>query len=132
MRLLKKDICNLSDKDIIEQLLLNNEQVIEYLFYEKCKAMFSHIIKEIFSYQVDKNELISELYLYLRDNDWYKLRQFDYRSKLTTWLSVVAIRFFQKRRDELIEKTSKSSLNNKTDEIGYDATIQTIQRIDIT
>lgn len=34
------------------------------------------------------------------------MRQFDYRSKLTTWLTIVAVRFFIKNKDRLIEKES--------------------------
>lgn len=69
----------------------------------------------MFDGKVDRDELVSELFLYLRANDWYKLRQFDYRSKLTTWMSVVAVRFFLKKRDLLIESESSETLISKNE-----------------
>ena len=60
--------------------------------------------------QLDKNELINELYLYLQSDNWYKLRQFDFRSKLTTWLTVVAVRFFRKRKPAMIDSPNNYTL----------------------
>lgn len=98
---------NLSDKDLVNQIILNNEEVIEFLFFEKCNSMFNYILTEIFSHKVNKQELISELYLYLRNNDWKIIRSFEGRSRLTTWLSVVAVRFFFKMRSEMIDSDKK-------------------------
>ncbi|GHT34566.1 hypothetical protein FACS189434_10940 [Bacteroidia bacterium] len=99
-----------SDKDIVEGILANDGQIIRHFFFEKCTPMFGYIIRNVFDYQVKEKELISELYIYLQKDDWYKLRQFDYRSKLTTWMSAVAVRFFQKKRDALIENESSLTL----------------------
>ncbi len=99
-----------SDEELVNGLLANNEKIIKYFFFEKCTPMFCYIIKNIFDYKADKEELISELFIYIQENNWYKLRLFDYRSRLTTWLSVVAIRFFYKKRDELIENSSQNPL----------------------
>ena len=99
-----------SDKELVKGMLANDKRIIHYFLFEACTPMFGYIIKNIFDYKVDRDELINELYLYLHENEWYKLRQFDYRSKLTTWITVVAIRFFQKKRDELIEKDSDATL----------------------
>ena len=121
---------NLSDKELVERLTCNDEKAIRYFFYEKCKPMLGYIIKEIFSYRVEKNELVNELYIYLQENNWHKLRKFDYRSKLSTWMSVVAVRFFQKKRDELIENGVSSALNIQK-ENGYDCQEMMIAKMDI-
>lgn len=72
--------------------------------------MFHYIIHKVFNRQAEKDELVNELYLYLQADDWHKLRQFDYRSRLTTWMKVVAIRFFQKKRNAMIENDSLDTL----------------------
>ena len=100
----------LTDKEIVTGILDNNEKVVSYFFYEECTPIFSYVISRIFDYQVEKDELINELYIYLQENDWQKLRQFNYRSRLTTWLRVVATRFFQKKRAALIENESSETL----------------------
>ena len=102
---------NLSDKDLVSQIVLNNKHVIEYLFFERCSSMFSYIRSEIFSRQISKEELISELYLFLRDKDWKIVREFEGRSKFSTWLSVVSVRFFLKKRAALIDFRSDYTLH---------------------
>lgn len=101
------------DRQIVDGILSNDKQLIGYFFNEKCSKLLAYIILNVFDGHVDRRELISELFLYLAKNDWYKVRQFDFRSKLMTWLSVVSIRFFQKKREELIGKSDIYSLNRK-------------------
>lgn len=100
---------NYTDKDIIAGILLNNESIIKYFLFEKCKPIISNVIYNVFNNKANRDELINELYLYLASNEWYKIKQFDYRSKLTTWLTVVAVRYFIKNKDRLIEKASSSA-----------------------
>ena len=95
-----------TDEQIVDGILSNNKKVIEFFFFKKCSFLLAYIIKNVFDYHVKKEELISELYLYICSDDWHKLRQFDYRSQLITWISVVAIRFFTKKREQLIENSS--------------------------
>lgn len=126
----KPPTLHISDEELVSGILNNDEAIIRHLLFEHCTPMFTYIIRSVFDYRADKDELINELYLYLRDNNWHKLRQFDYRSKLTTWLSVVAIRFFQKKRETLIENVSDSTLYREKEKV-YDEQTQTIQRIDV-
>ena len=39
-----------------------------------------------------------DFYLFLRENDWERLRKFEFKASLNTWLTVVAVRFFQKKK----------------------------------
>ena len=101
------------DHALVDGILNNDRRLIEYFFNKKCSGLFAYIIVNIFDGNVDKRDLMQELFLYLAKNDWYKVRQFDFRSKLMTWVTVVAVRFFQKKRKELMEKSSPASLNDK-------------------
>jgi len=105
----KPDLNALTDQQIIEFLIRGNCQVTQYLFYEKCSSMFGYIIKEVFNYNVEKDELVNELYLYLSENNWKKVREFEGRSRLTTWLSVISVRFFCKRKKKMIESDSRNA-----------------------
>ena len=125
-----KDIEQYTDEQIIIGIINNDHSMIEYFFFKKCKSLFAYIIQSVFNYQIDENTLISELYIYLQANDWYKLKQFDYRSKLTTWTSVVAVRYFQKKRELLIESETSQALNGKTD-YGFNPNFCVERRIDI-
>lgn len=102
-----------SDRDIVEGILSNNPTIIEHFFFRECKPLFVYIIRSVFDGGQEINELVNEFYLYLQHDDWCKVRQFDYRSKLLTWMSVVAIRFFQKKRMLMIEFESIEALYDK-------------------
>ena len=88
-----------SDKEIVDGILRNDSKIIEYFFFNRCSPMFAFIISKIFNNRAEKDELVNELFLYLNQNDWYKIRQFDFKSKLTTWVSVVAVRFFIRKKN---------------------------------
>ena len=118
-----------SDQDIVERLLLNENKVVEFFFFKKCGPLLGYIIKEIFHGQAQKEELVNELYIYLSQNNWYKLRQFDYRSKLTTWVGVVATRFFIRKKDLLIDYAPTNVLNKKN--ASWDPFSKSIKRGDI-
>lgn len=103
-----------TDKQIIDGILSNDRPVIEYFFCKKCSNLFSYIVYSVYGGQVALEELVNEFYIYVADDNWKKIRQFDFRSKLMTWVGVVAIRFFQKKREELIENYSADALIEKT------------------
>lgn len=89
---------SLNDRELVALLIANDPEAIEYLFFNRCNGMFAHIIRSVFGSQGTKEELITEFYLYLFENDWEKLRNFEFKSGLNTWLTVVALRFFKKKR----------------------------------
>lgn len=119
----------ITDREIVDGILRNDSQIIYHFFFVQCAPMFAYIVRSVFDNRADGRELVSELYLYLSDDNWYKVRQFDFRSRLTTWLSVVAIRFFQKKRDSLIENESQEPPIHK--ERGYLTSSSIDRRIDI-
>lgn len=92
-----------TDQEIVTAILANDSKMIEYFFCKRCSKLLSYIAVSMFNKRIDRNELINELLIYIASENWHKLTQFDFRSSLMTWMSVVSIRFFQKRRKELID-----------------------------
>lgn len=88
----------LSDRELVSLLFANDQEAIEYVFFYRCNGMFAHIIHSVFQSQVKKEELITEFYLYLSENNWSRLRNFEFKSGFNTWLTVIAVRFFKKKR----------------------------------
>ena len=113
---------SLSDRQLVELLLVNDQEAVEYVFFHRCEGMFAHIVHSVFQSQGKKEELISEFYIYLSENDWSRLRQFEFKSALNTWLTVIAVRFFRKKRisqtklvvvePQLIVETQKNEVDD--------------------
>ena len=103
----EKDI---TDKEIVDGILRHDPEIIEYFFIKKCSKLFVYLVNSIFNGRVEKEELINELFLYIANSDWKKLREFNYQSSLLTWVTVVATRFFIKKRELLIENDSSETL----------------------
>lgn len=89
---------SLPDRELVGLLLANDQEAVEYVFFHRCNGMFAHIIHSVFQSQRKKEELITEFYLYLCENDWNRLRKFEFKSSLNTWLTVIAVRFFRKKQ----------------------------------
>ncbi len=123
------DLDSYSDLQLVNGLFAGDSLVIEYFMCRKCRSIFDYILFSVFNNHINPDELISELFLYLSSNDWAKLRLFDYRSKLTTWVSIVAVRFFLKKRDELIETHQISPLITK--EQGFNPGAKIDRRMDL-
>ena len=99
----------MTDQQIIQGLIERNNAITQEFFFERCKPLFYAIIRKVFSYEVDHDEFVNELYVYLMENDAARLKQFEGRSSLYQWLKVTATRFFIKKRDLLIEDISKET-----------------------
>lgn len=100
----------MTGKQIIEALTALDERVTRQFFFGNCRPLFLSIIRNVFSYEVDYDEFVNEFYLYLMENDAYRLRQFEGRSSIYQWMKVVAIRYFIAKRDRMIENESQSTL----------------------
>ena len=98
----------MTDQEIIRGLIARDNRVTEEFFFEKCRPLFCKIISLVFSYEVDYDEFVNELYLYLMENDAKKLKNFDYRSSVYMWLKIVAIRYFIKKRGRMIDMASNN------------------------
>ena len=89
---------SLSDRELVDLLLANDEEAVEYLFFMRCNGMFAHIACSVFQSQTCKEELITDFYFFLSENNWNRLRKFEFKAGLNTWLTVIALRFFKKMR----------------------------------
>lgn len=104
----------MTDKEIIQGLIARDNRVTEEFFFVKCRPLFCSVMKKVFSYEVDYEEIINELYIYLMEKDAEKLRNFQYRSTVYQWLKVLSIRFFIKKRAKMIDDASQETPYNMT------------------
>ena len=100
----------MTDREIIQGLIAKDNCVTRDFFFVKCKPLFISIIKIVFAYKVEYDEMVNDLYVYLMEDDAYKLRNFQYRSSVYQWLKILAIRYFIKKRGHMIDDNSQETL----------------------
>lgn len=122
----------MTDRETIQALIDRDNGVTEQFFYVRCRPLLTAIMHSVFSYPVEYDEMVSELYRYLMDDDGKRIRQFQFRSSLYQWLKVVATRFFIHRRDSLIADASKESNNEKCEDEVVDTVMSVARNIDIS
>ena len=99
----------MTDQVIIQGLIARDNRVTKEFFFDKCRPLFYSIMTKVFDYEVEYDEMVNELYVYLMENDAIKLRNFEYRSSVYQWLKVLAIRFFINKRGRMIDDTSQET-----------------------
>ena len=99
----------MTDQEIIKGLIARDNRVTEEFFFVKCRPLFMSVMRQVFDYEVEYDEMVSELYIYLMEDDAIKLRNFEYRSSVYQWLKILSIRFFIKKRSRMIENTSQET-----------------------
>lgn len=122
----------MTDYEIIQGLLGRDNRVTHDFFYVKCRPLLTAVMRLVFRYQVEYDEMVSELYAYLMEDDAARLRQFQYRSSVYQWIKVVATRYFLRRRDSLIENSSQEPPYEKIDDdMMVDTAHAVAQKIDV-
>ena len=107
----------MTDQEIVKGLIERDGYVTEEFFFVKCKPLFCSIMNIVFDYEVEYDELVNELYLYLMEDDAIKLRNFKYRSSVYQWLKILATRFFIKKRARMIDNASGESPYDKQEHV---------------
>lgn len=105
-----KQIKLLSDHQLVEQILTGNYKAVVYFFKSKCQPSFEYIhrtyLKDL---ELSVDDLINDFYIYLQENNWQRLRTFRFESKIQTWITVIASRYFLKKYSRQI--TNRSAEN---------------------
>lgn len=113
---------NMMDQEIVSSLIAHDPKVTAQFFFMDCRPLFISIIRRVFGNQiVDYDEIISELYVLLMENDARKLRTFKYESTLFQWLKTIAVRHCLelKRRGKVIDNESQEPLVNSGNNLSY-------------
>lgn len=94
------------DLDIAKRLINGDQEATHSFFYDECRGMLTLVINKVFNYPIEYDELVNALYIYVMENDAYRLRQFKGRSSIYLWLRTTATRFFINYRDQVIDDTT--------------------------
>lgn len=124
-----------TDQHIVEALLRRDPKTTHDFFFVWCRPLLLSLVRKVFGYEVDYDEIVNELYLFLMEDDGRRIRSFQGRSSLYQWLKCVATRFFIEKRDrrQVIENASTEPLYPKEDSsaeaVEMDALMVDIRRL---
>lgn len=122
----------MTDREIVSFLIAREPKVTAQFFFKDCRPLLLSVIRRVFGTQiVDYDEVISEIYILLMENDAKKLRSFKFESTLYQWLKTIAIRhcLLLKNKATVIDNESKEPLINSGRE--FSSTESSQARIDM-
>lgn len=113
----------MTDQQVVEKLIIGDHRIIKDFFFVRCKPMLTYIGQYFFPYKHSPEELIGEFYEFLSADDWHKLRIFKYTCSLNSYVTIIASRYFQHKRDkELLSLDENIALvKNLQDDRNVDA-----------
>ena len=100
----------MTEHEIIQGLIARDNCITKIFFFVKCRPLFYSVMRTVFDYEVDYDEMVNEFYIYLMEDDAVKLRSFGHRCSIYMWLKVLAIRFFLKKRARMIDGNNQVTL----------------------
>ena len=90
----------MTDREIVKNLIDNDQRTIRDFFFVRCRPMLIYIGQYYLKHKHSPEELIGEFYEFLSANDWHKLRIFQYSCTLNSYVTIIASRYFQHKRDK--------------------------------
>ena len=90
----------MTDQQIVNNLITGDHRIIKDFFFVRCRPMLVYIGHYFCRQRQTPEELIGEFYEYLSANDWHKLRIFKYSCSLKSYVTIIASRYFQHKRDQ--------------------------------
>jgi RNA polymerase sigma factor (sigma-70 family) len=75
------------DMTLVARVLTNDLCAIEQLFIQRCGQQIAYL-----SIKYCHEDLLGELYIHLRQDDWRRLRTWQGRSSIKSWVEMVAVR----------------------------------------
>ncbi|MCR8912851.1 hypothetical protein NW211_12695 [Barnesiella sp. ET7] len=90
----------MTDQEIVNKLILGDPLTIKNFFFVKCRGALEYIGQYFCRDKQTAEELIGEFYEFLSADDWHKLRIFKYTCSLNSYITIIASRYFQHKRDK--------------------------------
>ena len=110
-----------TDKQLVADLMAGNGLATEYLLYGRYRSMLVYNAQKAMRTYLasggssDASDLIHELYIYLQNDHWAKLRKYDPALPFEKWLSVVSYRFFKDHAIAMLDSRRQISVSQLAD-----------------
>lgn len=89
----------MTDREIVDRILAGDAQTVREFFFERCRPALTYIGRYFCQFVESPEDLIGEFYEFLSADDWHKLRIFKFSCSLNSYVTIIASRYFQHKRD---------------------------------
>lgn len=89
----------MSDKETVELLIADDPDAVREFFFVRCRPALTYIGQYFCSGKQSAEEMIGEFYEFLSADRWHKLRIFRFSCSLNSYITVIASRYFQRKRN---------------------------------
>lgn len=89
----------MTDQEIVNKLILGDPLTIENFFFVRCRGALGYVGQYYCKDRQTPEELIGEFYEFLAADDWHRLKIFKYTCSLNSYVTIIASRYFQHKRD---------------------------------
>ena len=94
---------DMSDRELVGAIITKNDDEAAFcLFHYKLIKLFEYLSDNFSKLRYSAGDIASEMYIFLSNDNWRKLRSFEFRSTLFGWIKVVTNRYLLNK----IETTS--------------------------
>lgn len=106
-----------TDKQFVADLIAGNERATEFLLYGRFRSLLVYNAQKAAKTYLtpgtsfDPADFIHELYIYLQNDHWAKLRKYDPSLPFEKWLSVVSYRFFKDHTLSMLDAQRQTSVS---------------------
>lgn len=92
---------------------------MEHLLINKCSSIFLHVFINVSDGQIRVHEFINELFHHNNDKYWDKIRKYNFKTSLLTWIHVILIKLPSVKRTVLIKSTESETIRDLVMMIHY-------------
>lgn len=112
----------MTDQEIIQGLIDRDEKITQDFFFHRCQPLIYALISKFYPGGADYDEMVSDLYLHLMEDNARRLRQYEGRSSIYQWLKMVARNYFldKKNHERVIESEPEERLLEKGNDVSTD------------
>lgn len=101
------------DAQLVSSVIAGNESAIAYMFFDHYRPLlYSNYQKVAWNKPIEFEDLLQELFLFVHENDWERLRRYDASYPFASWFSVVSFRFFRNFSRPMIDSSSVLAIDN--------------------
>jgi RNA polymerase sigma factor (sigma-70 family) len=92
----------ISDRNYVSDIIANVTDAAFCLFHHKLKDFFEYLSRKFSKLRLSGSDIAQELYIFLSEGNWKKLRTFEFKCTLLGWIKIVTNNY-------LINKIKKTS-----------------------